>query len=246
MRCFSSGQTDPGRVRRTNQDAWYADRDGRLFLVADGMGGHAGGEEASRLAIEIIRGYVLDRWLLDIPSATLLEKALLEANDEILTDQLVHPERAEMGTTVTALLYRQNEWWCAHVGDSRLYHWQQGQLSQMTEDHTWVARAVKVGELTALQARSHPWRHVLMQCLGREEFGPIDLFPLAVKDGDLLLLCSDGLTEELTDEAISREIRVNPSVQDMTQALVELAKANGGRDNITVVLVQVDASTETQ
>lgn len=246
IRSFSAGRSDPGRVRSTNQDAWSADREGRLFVVADGMGGHAGGEEASRLAIESVRRYILDRWNADLNSPSLLKAALLEANDEILADQLAHRERAEMGTTLTLALYRHNEWWCAHVGDSRLYLWRNGRLEQLTQDHTWVARAVEIGELTPDQARVHPWRHVLMQCLGREDLGSMDVFQLQLTDEDILLLCSDGLSEELTDPAIATVLEQGQSIDQSAETLVEAAKLAGGRDNITVLLVKLQEITVTQ
>lgn len=210
------------------------------------MGGHAGGEEASRLAIESLRRYILDRWNSDLTSSSLLKGALLEANDEILADQLAHRERAEMGTTLTLALYRRNEWWCAHVGDSRLYLWRNGCLEQLTRDHTWVARAVEIGELTPEQARVHPWRHVLMQCLGREDLGSMDVFQLQLVDEDILLLCSDGLSEELTDQAIASVLEQRHSIAESAETLVEAAKLAGGRDNITVLLVQLQEITVTQ
>lgn len=237
MKCLSSGLTDPGLVRSVNQDAYYIDPDGQLFIVADGMGGHAGGQEASRIATETVRQVLFERWSTTDSASALLTEALEAANTAILTDQETHPERSEMGTTVVAVIFRNGEWWCAHVGDSRLYRWRDRTLEQLTEDHTWVARAVKYGDLDPQQARSHPWRHVLMQCLGRPEMGPIDIQKLALKPGDRLLLCSDGLTEELPDDTIAKHLNAGQSLERTVQVLVDMAKQNGGRDNITVTIV---------
>ncbi len=241
MKCSFSGQTDPGLVRTTNQDAFVVgEQEYPFFVVADGMGGHAGGEEASHLASTTVKERLVSEWTTSTASRDMLHRAVLAANEAILTDQVAHPERADMGTTLVTAVYRQRQWWFAHVGDSRLYRIRNKQVEQITEDHTWVARAVKMGELTDDQARNHPWRHVLMQCLGREECHHIDISVMDVQQGDWLLLCSDGLTEELSDTAIADCLRAASDLDDAVERLVAGAKARGGRDNITVVLVSVD------
>ncbi len=242
MKCSFWGQTDPGLLRTTNQDAFVLGDEHTypFFVVADGMGGHAGGEEASQLASITMKKVLTSAWDSNESSQEMLYKAVLAANKAILGDQLSHPERADMGTTLVSTIYRNGQWWFAHVGDSRLYRIRDSEVEQITEDHTWVARAVKIGDLTQEQARSHPWRHVLMQCLGREECQKIDIHPMDVHQGDWLLLCSDGLTEELTDLAISDCLKAASGLEDAVDRLVEGAKAKGGRDNITVVLVSVD------
>ncbi|MFK0729953.1 MAG: PP2C family protein-serine/threonine phosphatase, partial [Gloeotrichia echinulata HAB0833] len=199
------GVSDPGLIRSNNQDAHYIDDPGgRFFIVADGMGGHAGGEEASRIATHEIQAYLVANWQSSQSSQELLVQALWKANEGILHDQQNHPERADMGTTAVVVLFREPESpWCAHVGDSRLYRLRKSQLEQITEDHTWVARAIKLGDITVEEARIHPFRHVLSRCLGREDLHQIDVQPLDVQIGDRLLLCTDGLTEELVDHKIS-------------------------------------------
>lgn len=237
------GETDTGLLRPVNQDAFYADPAGRFFIVADGMGGHAGGQEASRLAIDTMQTYLDQQWDTDLDSVRLLTQAFLEANQAILKDQQLHPERADMGTTAVALLFRDEEKPIyAHVGDSRLYRLHGNQLEQITEDHTWVARAMRLGDMTPDQARVHPMRHVLAQCLGREDLDPIEVKSLTVQSGDRLLLCSDGLTEELSDQQIEAHLQQTDGCEEVTIHLIEDAKQHGGRDNITVVMVAIGES----
>ncbi len=235
--CFM-GLTDPGLVRSVNQDDYFIDPQGRFFVVADGMGGHAGGEEASHIATAVIQSYLQENWDSDLESRTLLVNAIYEANEQILLDQQIHPERADMGTTTVAVMFRQGKFWCGHIGDSRLYRWRDTQLEQITDDHTWVARALKAGDITVEQARMHPWRHVLSQCLGRKDLQEIEVQHLDFKLGDRLLLCSDGLTEELADDYIAPILNQdNNSCEEAATALIEAAKDHGGSDNITVVIV---------
>jgi PPM family protein phosphatase len=236
------GLSDRGLVRAANQDSYCIDDpEGRFFIVADGMGGHAGGEEASRLATVAIRSYLETHWNKDLDPATLLHEAFERANQSILQAQKISPEQGDMGTTaVVVILSEIYGPWCAHVGDSRLYCLRDAHLRQVTEDHTWVAQAVRAKILTLDQVRLHPWRHVLSQCLGREDLNQVDINPIDLHSGDTLLLCSDGLTEEVTDKAIAQLLNAAPTCDEAANALVEEAKTNGGHDNITVVLVAVD------
>lgn len=242
MKRFFTGLTDPGLLRTVNQDDYYIDPDGRFFIVADGMGGHAGGQEASRIATQSIQRYLNEYWDSDEPSTALLEAACLEANQAILQDQTKHPERSDMGTTAVVVMLRDDQSWCAHIGDSRLYRLRGAKLHQVTEDHTWVARAMKLGELTPDQARIHPWRHILSRCLGREDVRQIDVQSFDLQPNDRILLCSDGLTEELSDHLIAFHLKTIRACDRAAVALVNAAKDRGGRDNITVVIVAFDAS----
>lgn len=239
-----TGLTDPGLIRTVNQDDYYIDPDGRFFIVADGMGGHAGGQEASQLAKEAIQTYLEQNWQSSATSEELLEQALYKANQAILQDQQSHPERSDMGTTVVVIMFRDTRPWFAHVGDSRLYRLRDAKLEQITEDHTWVARAMKAGDLTPQQAKIHPWRHVLSQCLGRKDLQQVDVQPIEVQTGDRLLLCTDGLTEELSDTAIASHLQPSFSGEQSASLLIEAAKEKGGRDNITVVVIEVDSLTQ--
>ena len=240
MKCLFSGHTDPGLLRSVNQDAFYIDPQGRFFIVADGMGGHAGGQEASRIATESIQEYIEEKWESDEDSRRILEMALFRANRAILNDQTRHPERSDMGTTAVVVAFRQGQTWSAHVGDSRLYRLRGAKLDQITEDHTWVARAIKLGELTADQARVHPWRHILSKCLGREDLRHVDVTTVEVRASDRLMLCSDGLTEELSDHLIAFHLKSIRSCEKVVTALISAAKDKGGRDNITVIVATIE------
>lgn len=240
MKCRFTGLTDPGLVRSVNQDNFYIDPDGRFFIVADGMGGHAGGQEASQIATTAIESYLEEHWESSIESEVLLEQALYDANQAIIDDQKNHPERADMGTTAVVVMFRKQQPWFAHVGDSRLYRLRSSQLEQITEDHTWVAKAMKAGDITPEQARMHPWRHVLSQCLGRKDLQQVDVQPMDVQPGDRLLLCTDGLTEELSDLLIASDLQPSLNNEQAATNLIEAAKQKGGRDNITVVIVAID------
>jgi serine/threonine protein phosphatase PrpC len=235
-----TGLTDTGLQRSVNQDNFYIDPEGRFFIVADGMGGHAGGQEASQIATKQISSYLEANWEANSPCDLLLEEALDRANQEILADQESNHERGDMGTTVVVVVFRRDQPWCAHIGDSRLYRLRNSQLEQITEDHTWVARALKMGDITPAQAKTHPWRHVLFQCLGRKDLKKVDIQPLDFQSGDLLLICSDGLTEEVTDESISKSLLAYSNCEQVAVELVESAKTAGGSDNITVVIVAQD------
>ena len=246
MKLDFAGLTDTGNVRAVNQDAFYIDPRGRFFIVADGMGGHAGGQEASQIAAETIKDYLNAHWDNSDTSA-LLKEAFLAANEAIVRDQHAHLERSDMGTTAVVALFREGgQTWCANVGDSRVYQLCGEELIQVTEDQTWVAQAVKRQVLTSDEARIHPWRHVLSQCLGREDLSFIEIESIRVKVGDRLLLCSDGLTEELADDLIANQLKQAQSCEQIANVLVKEAKQREGRDNITVIVISVEpASSET-
>lgn len=234
-----AGLTDVGLHRAANQDSYYLSPLGDLFVVADGMGGHVGGQEASRMAVAAITDYVRTYQDSDRPTADLLEKAILQANKVIVLDQAEHPDRADMGTTVVLLMLREGQFWCAHVGDSRLYLWREGKFTQVTQDHTWVAQAMQDGNLTPDELHHHPWRHVLSQCVGREDLQAVPTQRLKLAAGDRLLLCSDGLSEELTADSIAAHLQAAPTCEKAVFALIEAAKAKGGHDNITAIALFV-------
>jgi protein phosphatase len=232
------GLTDTGLVRSVNQDSYYIDDPkGRFFIVADGMGGHAGGQEASQIATKQIQSYLEENWESDQSSQFLLQEAIDLANQSILEDQSTHPERADMGTTVVILMFREQAC-CAHIGDSRLYRHRDSKLEQVTEDHTWVGLALRSGDINKEQAKVHPWRHVLSQCLGRKELYGLDFQQLDVRPGDRFILCSDGLTEEVPDELINNFLVESKTSEEAAKELIEAAKKAGGSDNVTVIIVE--------
>jgi serine/threonine protein phosphatase PrpC len=242
MKRYFAGLTDTGVVRSVNQDDYYMDEpEGRFFIVADGMGGHAGGQEASRIAVQTIKNYLESQWNSDMSSAEILNQAFRLANETIVQEQQRHPALNDMGTTAVAVIFRDDQPWCAHVGDSRLYRYRsrESKLLQITEDHTWVARAIQVGYITPEQGRSHPMRHVLERCIGRPDLTEVTVNSFDVQAGDRLLLCSDGLTEELSDAAIAHQLKSMRAMELSAATFVEAAKEKGGRDNITVVIITI-------
>ncbi|WP_071517613.1 PP2C family serine/threonine-protein phosphatase [Geitlerinema sp. PCC 9228] len=238
-----AGRTDTGLVRSVNQDGYYMDPQGKFFIVADGMGGHASGDEASRLALEAFQSYFRENWDTPADTPTLIRQGFNAANQAILQVQQDNPEKADMGTTAVLVMVREEQWWWANLGDSRLYRWRQGQLQQLTRDHTLVARALATGSLSWEQAREHPLRHVLYKCLGREDLGEnlekVDVESFEVAVGDRLLLCSDGLTEEITDAELAECFQGEASCEKRAADAIELAKKRGGSDNITVIFISV-------
>ncbi|PIG94132.1 Stp1/IreP family PP2C-type Ser/Thr phosphatase [Gloeocapsopsis sp. IPPAS B-1203] len=240
MKLRFTGLSNPGLVRFSNQDAYYIDPEGRFFIVADGMGGHTGGEEASRIATQVIRDYLLQHWQSDLETKVLLENAFKQANLAIVREQKLQPQCSDMGTTAVTIVFREQQPAIAHVGDSRLYLFREAALQQVTTDHTWINMALHQGDISKQEARNHPWRHILSRCLGREELDLIDIQTINVQLGDRLLLCSDGLTEELSDEHIAFQLQSHPAIEKAPAALLEAALASGGKDNITVVLIALE------
>lgn len=239
MRIIAGG-TDTGCVRTANQDYHHIDEQFRFVILADGMGGHAGGEVASSIATHTISEYLNAHWETESHPEVLLQEAVSKANLAILRDQAANPARADMGTTLVVVVFWQDTPWFCHIGDSRLYRFRNTRLEQLSEDHTWIARAVLTGAVSAEEARVHPWRHMLLQCLGREDIKPIQARSIDWQPGDRLLLCSDGLTEELSDTRIGEILKNTRSCPIAVQTLIDESKAHGGRDNVTVIVVAGD------
>lgn len=227
--------THVGQLREANQDR-YLVLDG-LFAVADGMGGHRGGEVASSQAVDTLRDTMTS------PSADALVQAVVAANLAVFGRGLQEPELQGMGTTlvVLALLDRggASVLGVANVGDSRAYLLADGGLSQLTEDHSLVETMVRQGQLTQAEAENHPRRNILTRALGIEPELEVDLWEVRPASGDRFLLCSDGLFNELSDDQITGTLRRLANPQEAADELVRLANEHGGRDNITVVLVDV-------
>ncbi len=232
----SGSATDTGLVRSINQD--LAVETGTLFAVADGMGGHAGGEVAARLAVDTLTVAFGAK-----PSGAGLSEAVTEANRVIFEHSLDNPELRGMGTTLTAaaLVNEDDRDVIAlvNVGDSRSYRYHEGGLSQITVDHSLAEEMVRSGELSDSEAAVHPHRHILTRALGVADEVAVDLWRIQPSRGDRFLLCSDGLTNELDDPQISEVLATVPDPQVAADLLVRAARTHGGSDNITVVVVDV-------
>jgi len=237
LRASSSyfAHSDTGRARRANEDAYFARSP--VFVVADGMGGAQAGEVASRVAIEAFeRG-------LDDGGATSAEQLLAdrvqEANTRIHEMSQASQDRAGMGTTITAAHVGHHDVAVAHVGDSRAYLIREGQLSRITNDHSWVFEQVQAGMLTEAEAEKHPLRNVITRALGGALQVNPDASEIEARAGDVILLCSDGLTGMVPENEILRLVTENNGdLQKACQQLIDAANERGGLDNVTAVLVK--------
>ena len=238
----SAAVSHVGKIRANNQDSGYAGA--QLFVVADGMGGHAGGDVASALAIKRI--IETDQ---SYPSAQdaefALQSALMAANSLLAETVFDHQELTGMGTTVSAILRVGSELALAHIGDSRIYLLRDAELSQITADHTFVQRLVDSGRITAEEAAVHPRRSVLMRVLGDVDAAPeIDTTVMATLAGDRWMLCSDGLSSYVADDKILAAMQSVADPDDAAKRLISLSLDNGAPDNVTVVIVDVDESPD--
>ena len=250
MRPISAGKTDAGRKRQGNEDSIGLFEDLGLYVVADGMGGHAAGEVASRIAVEAIRDWLKDSDIAkaaDSASGAIAEtdagqrllQAIDFANREVLRQAASDPKLTGMGTTVVAALLGREALSLAHVGDSRIYLFRGNELKRLTRDHSMVEDMVAAGQITALQARTHPFRNVVTRALGTKDAVEAGISHLVPKPGDVVLLCSDGLTSMLEDAAIAEVLETNiGSPFSSADALVKAANGAGGDDNVSVVLLK--------
>jgi len=236
-------RSDVGRVRQVNEDcAWAELKDSGLVaaIVADGMGGHQAGDVASALAMDTFRDALKDKSgvLTKDERKMLIRQAILQAN-EVVFDTATRNERYHnMGTTVVAVLVHADTGVIGHIGDSRAYLLRDGELSRLTEDHTLVNELAKSGQLTAEEAANHPRRNVLTRALGTDAEVEVDIRSIAWHTGDMLLLCSDGLTNMVEEKVIQETMQSSElELEAKAELLVQLALQAGGDDNITVVLL---------
>lgn len=239
MRSFS--KTDVGVKRTMNQDSLYCSDNAvgsfqNLFIVADGMGGHKAGDYASRLCIESMVSMIRSSG--SKTPVTLFEEAITYANRTVYQAALEDKEFEGMGTTMVACTLQGDTLYVANIGDSRLYLLRK-ELQQITTDHSLVEEMVKIGNITESEARVHPQKNIITRALGIDEMVQADYFELQVQPEDVILLCSDGLTNMVEDDDIEYILHHNQSLEEAGNALIEKANANGGSDNITAVLVQV-------
>jgi PPM family protein phosphatase len=239
MRLSSFAGTDVGRTRSGNEDSYFCGR--TVFAVADGLGGHQGGEVASAAAVAPLAALDGREFADPAEAAEALAAAIREANAAIIDQAAGDPGLWGMGTTVTAAtLAGDRHLQLAHVGDSRAYLLRDGSLDQLTTDHTVVGELVRRGRLTPEQAAIHPERSILTRAVGLDPRVPVDTpDPLELVPGDQVLLCSDGLTETVPDPHIAELLTTGSDGDAACRALIDAANAAGGPDNITVVLIQV-------
>jgi len=244
-------KTDLGRVRENNEDKFefYIPEDdhrlatrGAVFVICDGMGGHAAGQIASELTCKTFIDVYMNHAAPEIERAA---KAAVEAANRYILDMSKQiPSRSGMGTTLSALVICQDRGTITHVGDSRIYRLRKGTLEQITEDHTLINEQIKTGLLSPEQAMWHPYSHVLSRAVGVEERIEPQIETFELEEKDIYLLCTDGLTNHVSDEEI-RNTLSNHSLSEAAWKLVNTALNEGGRDNCTVLIVRVDALSET-
>jgi len=255
MTVASAVASHPGLRRDDNEDYFCNRGDIGLFMVADGMGGHAAGEVASKLAVEVIEGFINDTKDADINTTwpfpydtalsldgNRLKAAFRLANRRLGTAMEGNDLLRGMATTAAAVLFSKEQPVVAHVGDSRVYLWREGFLHQLTQDHSWVSEQVRAGVLTETDARRHPWRNVVTRALAGGDDPQVEVADIEVKTGDRILLCSDGLSGVVPPDKLETIVGQTSSLQDTCQALIDAANAAGGPDNITVAMLKVDVA----
>ncbi len=247
MRFEAASLSHIGQVRQRNEDAigYFEPKEprvrenkGSIFVVADGMGGHRGGEIASQLAVDtVVASYYASR---ENDSTVALDQAFKEANRVIVERSRSDVTLFGMGTTCTVLVIRNGEGYVAHVGDSRAYLLRDGTLAQLTDDHSLVGEMVRQGILTDEDARTHPRRNVITRSIGTHDDLSVDSLPapLTLRDGDIFLLCSDGLTSLVGEKDLKSVLEMN-APRAACDALIDLANDYGGKDNVTVQVVKV-------
>jgi len=237
-----AGRTDVGIIRSGNEDSYLMVPDHGIFVVADGMGGHAAGEVASEMAVRFVaRELGSLKGLLDEQVADRMRTAIRAANGAIFQRTLTEHDKRGMGTTVTALVLFATRFLVGQVGDSRAYLYRDGRLIQLTKDHSYVQEQVDAGYLTPEQARSHPYSNVITRCVGANSDVMPDIYLGTVKPTDLFLLASDGLTGMLEDPQLAELLAGKRVPQDQVDDLIAEANRHGGLDNITAIIVRIDA-----
>lgn len=236
MKLAVGARTDVGRVRTGNEDSYFVDSP--LFVIADGMGGHAAGDVASATAVEVIQN---TRSQITADDPATLSTAVREANRAIWAKSSNDPNLSGMGTTCTLILVDGSRAEVAHVGDSRAYLFHDGVLRQITDDHTLVGRLVREGKLQPEEAARHPQRSMITRALGVDEDVEVDQFSLDLSDGDRLVICSDGLSGMVSEDEMASVLHEVRDPQGVADRLVDQANEAGGEDNITVIVVDVGA-----
>ena len=248
-------RSDPGLRRTSNEDSYCTRDDVGLFMVADGMGGHVAGEVASRMAVDAIQNFIQETagadknrtWPFPFDPTISLEANRLKAAFRLANRQIANAsadaaDLRGMATTASALLAGRQNACVAHVGDSRVYAMRGGRLEQITNDHSWVEEQVRAGTMTESAARQHPWRNVVTRALSGGADPEIDVIELKLQPRERLLLCSDGLSGVVPHDEIARVLGDQTlDLQSICDRLIDAANAGGGPDNITALVLEVDA-----
>jgi len=239
-----AARSDVGMIRSGNEDSYYADatRQRGLFIVADGMGGHAAGEVASEMAVQIVSRELQD--VKDLHSDASREKmaeSIRLANRAIYDRTIAESDKQGMGTTVSIILVAGARYLIGQVGDSRVYLLRDGALKQLTKDHSYVQEQVDAGLLTPEQARYHPYSNVITRCVGAGEEVEPDTFAGELRNGDVFLVASDGLTGMVDDRRLQQLLLSRASASRVVDALIAEANYRGGLDNITAIVIQITA-----
>jgi PPM family protein phosphatase len=241
------GKTDKGKVRKANEDCFAGEKIANgeyLFVVADGMGGHRAGDVASKLGtVTFLKFYKkLRKKKHDISNS--MNRSLMRANLAILSKSSTDPKKRGMGTTLSAMVIADMKAYIVHVGDSRIYLIRDSKISQVTTDHTFVGKMVEEGRLTESEAREHPQKNILYMSLGaRKSFDPEIFEEFALKEDDIFILCSDGLNNMVPD-SILKEYALSFDPKESAEQLIKLANQNGGTDNITLLIIQINQNRE--
>ena len=274
LRAKSCGMTDKGRARSTNQDHFLiaelakllraeqtslpqspmqqSDERGHVFAVADGMGGHAAGEQASALAIETLEKFIVNgvKWFFHLEGGEAkqveqeFQSAVAQADERMFQEAAARPELEGMGTTLTMAYSLNRELFVVHVGDSRCYMMRRGRLQRVTRDHTFVEEMLRHGILSRADAADSRLRHVVTNAIGGNAPGvQVEVHKIHLEAGDILLLCSDGLTDELSDQEIAEILAQTPEPSECCKVLVDRANQAGGKDNITAIVARFEEDT---
>lgn len=235
--------TDIGRYRKLNEDSYFIYRNELLVggMVADGMGGHNAGEVASKMAAELIKSGIMDGFYPDmdyVEFSELVRRVFQEVNEEIYRMSKVSHNTTGMGTTATAAFVYKGKLITANVGDSRVYRVKDGEIKQLTKDHSYVEELLEMGEISPELAKNHPQKNYITRALGTEAFVKSDIL-INDYNGEIIVICSDGLTNMLADNQIADIVTENEDFENAAKALVKLANQKGGADNITCVVFEV-------
>ena len=235
----AAATSDRGRKRSSNEDAFGFSVEHGAYLVCDGMGGAAAGEVASALAVDEMMSLLKGR-AADAPLPETAEQAISTANEAIFQRAQNNTHLSGMGTTLVALVADGDRAWMLNVGDSRGYRLRDGRLEQITVDHSLVEEQVRSGRMDQAEALRSPLRNVITRALGTQPTVTPDVFPLDIEPGDLFLLCSDGLTRELSDDLLESMLRLDRALEELCSRLTDAANKAGGHDNITCLLVRAE------